>query len=142
MEVPGLGSALVSGESEGDTFRVSRDGRITEQTIGAKQVMHRCAAGDASGVRAIPRAGADEPSGKTARKKKIVAAIRETADRLGNTPAICRASYISPAVLDQFERGRVVERHFQDVEELLERRRGGLHPSERALLALLRERAA
>ena len=66
----------------------------------------------------------------------------QTAERLGNTAAICRASYISPAVLDEFERGRVIERHFEDVEELLERRGGGLHRSEKALLELLRRRAA
>ena len=64
--------------------------------------------------------------------------MRETAERLGNTPAICRASYISPPVLRNFERGRVVEKRFETVEELAKRRSTSLHPSEKALLRLLR----
>jgi DNA topoisomerase-1 len=41
----------------------------------------------------------------TARKKQIVAAIRSAAERLENTPAICRKSYVHPAVLTAFETG-------------------------------------
>ncbi len=58
--VPGLGSALISGEAASDTFHVSRDGRIIDRTIGAKQVIHRCAPGDAAGVRAIPLANSEQ----------------------------------------------------------------------------------
>src|SRR5262245_58513757 len=90
-------------------------------------------------------ARASEPGGEgqaRLRKKAVVAAIRETAQQLGNTPAICRASYISPGVLSAYERGRVVERCFRTVEDLIARRRRGLHPSERALLRLLRRQAA
>ncbi len=73
-----------------------------------------------------------------ARKKQVVAAVKEAAELLGNTPAICRASYIYPSVLSSFDRGVVVQRHFQSVEELVTHRRPGLHPSERALLRLLK----
>lgn len=45
---------------------------------------------------------------KTGKKKKIVAAIKETAETLGNTPAVCRSAYICPDVLDSFERGKVM----------------------------------
>lgn len=76
-----------------------------------------------------------------ARKKAIVAAIKETAQQLGNTPAICRSSYISPCVLSDYERGLVVERYFKTVEELIARQLRGLHPSERALLRLLKRHA-
>jgi DNA topoisomerase-1 len=89
---------------------------------------------------ALARAGADVSDSKRARKRKVVAAIQQTARMLGNTPAICRSSYIYPAVLNQFERGRVIDRYFDDVQELAERR--GLHGSERALLAMLKERAS
>jgi DNA topoisomerase-1 len=37
----------------------------------------------------------------------IAACIKETASQLGNTPAVCRSSYIHPAVLDQFTDGRL-----------------------------------
>ncbi|HVE81996.1 MAG TPA: DNA topoisomerase IB [Myxococcales bacterium] len=73
--------------------------------------------------------------------KAAVEAVKETAAKLGNTPAVCRASYISPSVLSSFERGRVVDHYFHDVEELGRHRGAGYHASERALLRLLRERA-
>ncbi len=85
---------------------------------------------------ALARAGADGADSKTARKRKIVAAVKETAEKLGNTPAICRSSYIYPAVLKRFENGRVIEQCFADVEELARRR--SLHASEKALLRMLK----
>jgi DNA topoisomerase IB len=36
------------------------------------------------------------------RKKNIVRAVERVAERLGNTPAICRKSYVHPAVLDSY----------------------------------------
>lgn len=39
--VPGLGSALVSGEAPADTWRIDRSGQIVERAIAAKSVMHR-----------------------------------------------------------------------------------------------------
>ena len=91
---------------------------------------------------ALARAGVESGEPQTARKKKVVAAVKETAEVLGNTPAICRASYIYPAVLDSFTRGRVVDRYFETVEELVEHRSNALHGSEKALLNLLRRKAA
>lgn len=86
---------------------------------------------------ALARAGADGADSKTARKRKIVAAVKETAEKLGNTPAICRSSYIYPTVLKRFEKGRVIERCLAEVEELGRRR--SLHASERDLLRMLKE---
>ena len=59
----------------------------------------------------------------------MVAAVREAARRLGNTPAICRKSYVHPRVLDPetWKRARQVAP-----------RRRGLRADEVALLALLR----
>jgi DNA topoisomerase-1 len=79
---------------------------------------------------------------RKAQQKALVAAIREAAENLGNTPAVCKSSYINPAVLDRFERGEVVKHYFENVEELIERKLHGLHPSEKALLKLLEEKAA
>lgn len=77
---------------------------------------------------------------KKARRKALVAAIREAAKHLGNTPAVCRSSYINPSVIANFENGRVVKPYFKTVEELIERKVRGLHPSEKALLKLLEEK--
>ena len=88
---------------------------------------------------ALARAGVDETENKSARKKKIVAAIKETAENLGNTPAICRASYIYPAVISSYDRGRVIGRYFENVEELVKRRSCNLHGAEKALVELLKK---
>jgi DNA topoisomerase-1 len=89
----------------------------------------------------LARAGSDPSDSQTARKKKVVAAVRETADVLGNTPSVCRASYIYPSVLDTFEQGKTIDRHFDTVEQLVTSRRR-LRASEKALVKLLRQRAA
>jgi len=92
-------------------------------------------------ARELARAGSDPSESRTARKKKMVAAVRKTAESLGNTPSVCRASYIYPSVLESFERGRTIERRFETVEKLASGRRG-LRQSERALLRLLNQKAA
>ncbi|MBA2506030.1 MAG: DNA topoisomerase IB [Thermoleophilaceae bacterium] len=45
---------------------------------------------------------------KTGRKRAIARAVKEVAGYLGNTPAVCRASYIDPRVIDRFEDGIVI----------------------------------
>jgi DNA topoisomerase I len=51
-------------------------------------------------------AGSDEPGDtKTSRKRAVVAAMKEVAEYLGNTPAIARSSYVDPRVLDLYEDG-------------------------------------
>jgi DNA topoisomerase IB len=48
-------------------------------------------------------------------KAAITRAVKETARYLGNTPAVCRSSYIDPRVFDAYRGGEVLDR------ELLER---------------------
>jgi DNA topoisomerase IB len=45
---------------------------------------------------------------KTARKRAARRAVEETAYYLGNTPAVCRASYIDPRVFDRFDAGLTI----------------------------------
>ncbi len=42
---------------------------------------------------------------RTARKRAVRWAVTETARSLGNTPAVCRASYIDPRVFDRYRAG-------------------------------------
>lgn len=42
------------------------------------------------------------------RKRAVVRAVKEVAAYLGNTPAVCRASYINPRVVELWEEGRTV----------------------------------
>lgn len=46
----------------------------------------------------------------SARKKAVVQAMRDAAAVLGNTPAIARASYVDPRVVDHFMHGRTIDR--------------------------------
>jgi DNA topoisomerase-1 len=75
---------------------------------------------------------------ETRAKRVVVAVNRSVAERLGNTPAVCRASYISPPVIDQYLDGRTIAdfrpRHLRVVSA----RDTGLDPEEQALLSLLR----
>jgi DNA topoisomerase IB len=45
---------------------------------------------------------------KTARKRVVSLAIEEVARYLGNTPAVCRASYVDPRVVDRFNAGQTI----------------------------------
>jgi len=49
--------------------------------------------------------GMEIPESKTAINRTIVKAIDQVAETLGNTRAVCRSSYIHPAVLDSFRDG-------------------------------------
>jgi DNA topoisomerase IB len=52
----------------------------------------------------VARLGADARS-RTARKRVAAQAVEAVASYLGNTPAVCRASYIDPRVFDCFDAG-------------------------------------
>jgi DNA topoisomerase-1 len=45
---------------------------------------------------------------KTSRKRAKARAVKEVARYLGNTPAVCRASYIDPRVFDRFDGGLTI----------------------------------
>ena len=85
---------------------------------------------------ALARIGVDASDTPPAVKKKVVAAVKETAETLGNTPAVCRSSYISPSVIRAFEAGRLVRRPVVSVSDLATSR-ARLHHCERSLLRLL-----
>jgi DNA topoisomerase-1 len=78
------------------------------------------------------------PETATDEKRSVAAVMRRVAEQLGNTPAVCRASYVSPAVVDQYLEGRTLEdfrpRHLRVVGA----RELGLDAEELALLRLLR----
>ena len=50
-------------------------------------------------------AGVTSPTG---RKRAVTRAVKEVAHYLGNTPAVCRSSYIDPRVIDRFRDGRTI----------------------------------
>lgn len=50
-----------------------------------------------------------EPPSEHAYKKCIVAVVKQVAAQLRNTPAVCRKSYINPAVFDSWRSGHIHE---------------------------------
>ena len=78
---------------------------------------------------------------KTERKRRVRKAVAVTAEQLGNTPAVCRSSYICPRLLDEYMEGKPFEM-------LRKTRKGspvvrvGLSMEEKALLKFLRETIA
>ncbi len=54
---------------------------------------------------ALAVSGEMATASKTARKRAHKRAVDEVAGYLGNTPAVCRASYIDPRVFDRFDGG-------------------------------------
>jgi DNA topoisomerase I len=55
------------------------------------------------------------------RTKAVTAAIEEVAEVLGNTPAVCRASYVDPRVIARYKRGRTIR---DDLERINRRATG------------------
>lgn len=61
-------------------------------------------------VLAAVELGRDElPEKKSGRERRIREAVKAVSEHLGNTPAVCRASYIDPRLLDHFRNGRRIE---------------------------------
>jgi DNA topoisomerase-1 len=53
------------------------------------------------------------PPSASARKRAVSRAVTEVANYLGNTPAVCRSSYIDPRVLDLYEDGVTIARSLE-----------------------------
>jgi DNA topoisomerase-1 len=73
-------------------------------------------------------------------KKNIVRAIESVAEKLGNTPSICRKCYVHPAVLDAYLEGAALEVLRERTEEKLAEDLHALQPEEAAVLAMLQQR--
>jgi DNA topoisomerase-1 len=75
---------------------------------------------------------------QTEAKRAIAAVMRTVGEQLGNTPAVARASYVSPAVVEQYLDGRTIDdfrpRHLR----IVSARETGLNLEEQALVSLLR----
>ena len=84
-------------------------------------------------VAAIELAERGEAETATEQKRTVAAVMRSVGERLGNTPAVARASYVSPAVVEQYLDGRTIDdfrpRHLRVVRA----RNSELDPEEQAL---------
>jgi DNA topoisomerase-1 len=79
---------------------------------------------------------------QAAAKRNVTRAIEQVANHLGNTVAVCRKSYIHPAILDSYVEGSLLEFLKGRVEEALREELEGLSSEEAAVLAFLQQRLA
>jgi len=81
---------------------------------------------------------------KTARKRAVKRAVEEVAGYLGNTPAVCRASYIDPRVFDAFDARLTIRPALERVTSKLRPGELPIHQPvlEQAVLDLIDERSA
>ena len=77
---------------------------------------------------------------KAAAKRNVTRAIEHVSNHLGNTVAVCRKSYIHPAILDSYLDGSLLEFLKGRVEQALREELDGLSGEEAAVLAFLQER--
>ena len=77
-----------------------------------------------------------EAEAKRARHRAIAAAMRRVGEQLGNSPAVARSSYVSPAVAEQFYDGRTLDRVRPRAQRVISAQTHGLDPEEKALLKL------
>ncbi len=89
-------------------------------------------------IAAIAFAEHGPPESEKQARRVIPSVMRKVGEELGNTPAVARSSYVSPAVIDQYLDGGTIEdfrpRHLRVVHA----RDTGLDREEQALLSLLR----
>ena len=90
---------------------------------------------------ALARMGTEVVERPAVRKRKVVEAIKETAEVLGNTVAVCRSAYICPEIIQNFENGKMIKRYFNTLNELLRYRGRKLHGAEKSLLNFMKRNA-
>jgi DNA topoisomerase-1 len=123
------------------------DGRVTDVRSGdvnayIKEVMgedysakdFRTWAGTVAAAVALSQVGPID--GARARQRAVARVCRIAAELLGNTPAVCRASYIDPRVIDHFLDGVTIASIAGEVEARMSS--SGHSAEELAVLALLR----
>jgi DNA topoisomerase-1 len=75
-------------------------------------------------------------------KKNVVQAVEAVAGVLGNTRAVCRKSYIHPAILESYMDGTMLETLSRKTGAGVRKKLGKLRPDEHAVLAILQKRLA
>jgi DNA topoisomerase I len=63
---------------------------------------------NATVLASVALAGAEQNTSHTRRERTVREAVKTVAAYLGNTPAVCRASYIDPRVIDRYHAGATI----------------------------------
>ena len=139
LALPG-GSRLFRYERDGELFNLGsrRLNEYIREHMGDEFTAKDFRTWGGTLVAAIELAERGEAETATEQKRIVAAVMRSVGQRLGNTPAVARASYVSPAVVEQYLDGRTIDdfrpRHLRVVSG----RNSELEPEELALVSLLR----
>lgn len=87
---------------------------------------------------AIALADHGPPTSVEDERRTLAAAMRKVGAELGNTAAVARTSYVSPAVIEQWRDGRTLSGFRKPRPRPISAHQVGLEPDEEALLSLLR----
>jgi DNA topoisomerase I len=71
-------------------------------------------------------------------KRRLVRAVKRVAEQLGNTPSVCRSSYIHPAVIDLYCKGITIAEFEPRRKRRIKLSLADYEPGEQALLKLLK----
>ena len=121
---------VISSEDVNDYLK-----QVTKQDFTAKDF--RTWAGTVTATCALQDLGEYET--QTQAKKNVVHAIELAAQHLGNTPAICRKSYVHPEVIDAYLNGALLNAINQHDEEAMRTALDGLRPEEIAVMTFLEQ---
>jgi DNA topoisomerase-1 len=77
---------------------------------------------------------------KTQAKKNVVRAIEAVAERLGNTPTVCRKCYVHPEIINTYLDGTMLESLKQIADREMSENLHDLRPEEAAVLGLIQQR--
>ena len=75
-------------------------------------------------------------------KRNITQAIESVAQRLGNTPSICRKCYVHPVIIESYMEGSMIDGLRQRAQAQFANALRRLKPEEAAVVALLQQRLA
>lgn len=88
------------------------------------------------GATELAELGAPESERKA--KTNLVRAVTRVAEHLGNTPAVCRSSYIHPTVLERYLAGHTLDDYVPGRKRRISRNQPDYLPEEEALLRMLK----
>jgi DNA topoisomerase I len=77
---------------------------------------------------------------KVQARKNIVRAVEKVAERLGNTPSVCRKCYVHPEVIEAYLDGSMLQTLQKRAEAEIKDSLASLRPEEAAVIALLQQR--
>jgi DNA topoisomerase-1 len=138
LDLPG-GSRLFRFERDGELVRLTApqlNGYIAEH-MGGEFTAKDFRTWGGTLLAAVELAGRPAPESEAEARRTLAGVMRKVGDELGNTAAVARDAYVSPALVDQYRAGRTLEDF---------RPRNGAGPArlssdEKALLRLLKASA-